>query len=356
MAEASNKEIEARLRAGVAAARAGEIAKARAILSKVVLEKPRSIHAWWYLAQVVEDTNQRIYCYKKVLNLDPSHAGARAKLGLQPWDRKRNAPIPPGSPSPKTSQRRILIFLALLTVLVLLGGGGYIYLDTTGMLNQILAQPIALPSPTSTPIQATPTTAAVSLSTIPTWTPTTSPTPRPTRPSATPTMAFTPTFQPPTPATLPNVDAALVFDIVSGTGPIVIDPGSYYVISFESDEEFNLETIGALMFHAIPTEPPTSPTLEVYILDILDDGWQAFGVNWGDNPIMNPGQLVSQDGTIVAALRNWGDAPMILDNAGFTFAAADANGAEVYYGLTRQEIRQPSEATPEETQAPDDLD
>jgi hypothetical protein len=242
MTERSNQGIEARLRAGIEAARAGEIAKARAILSKVVLEKPRSIHAWWYLGQVVEDTNQRIYCYKKVLNLDPTHAGARAKLGLQPWDKRRNAPAPPGSSSSST-QRRVLVVLAILTVLVLAGGGGYIYLDTTGMLNQLLAPATVVPSVTATPVEATPTSAAASLSTIPTWTATTSPTPRPTRLAATPTPEFTPTLQPPTPATLPNAGAAQVYDLVSGTGSIVIDPGSYFVMRFETDQDFNLESV-----------------------------------------------------------------------------------------------------------------
>ncbi|MGD8552401.1 MAG: hypothetical protein PVI81_02455 [Anaerolineales bacterium] len=342
MKEASNQNIEAQLRAGIEAARAGEIAKARAILSKVVLEKPRSIHAWWYLGQVVEDTNQRIYCFKKVLNLDPSHAGARAKLGLQPWDKRRNAPAEPGSSS-SSSQRRVLIILAILTLLVLIGGGGYIYLDTTGMLNQLLTPATAVPTATTAPLDATPTSAAVSLSTIPTWTSTTSPTPRPTRPTATPTPQFTPTYEPPTPETLPDSGAAQVYDLVSGTGLIVIDPGSFFVMRFEADEPFDLEMIGALLFHANPTDSQVSPTLEVYILDILEGGWQAFGVNWGDNPIMNPGQFVNQDGTIIAALRNWGDAPMLLNNVGFTFAGVDTDGAEVYYGLTRQEIRQPTE-------------
>lgn len=344
MVDDRNREIEARLRAGVEAARAGDIAKARAILSKVVLEMPRSVHAWWYLGQVVEDTNQRIYCYKKVLNLDPSHAGARAKLGLQPWDKRRNAPAEPGSSSSNT-QRRVLVVLVVLTLIVLVGGGGYIYLDTTGMLGQLLAPATSVPSPTPQPVEASPTRAAVSLSTIPTWTPTTSPTPRPTKPAATPTSAFTPTFQPPTPETLPNVDLAQVYDIVSGTGPIVIDPGTYFVMRFEAEQEFNLETIGALMFHAIPTDGQVTPTLELYILDILEGDWPAYGIHWGDNPIVDPGQLVDQDGSIVAALRNWGDEPMVLNNAGFTFAAIATDGSEVYYGLTRQEIYPPEEPT-----------
>jgi len=353
MVEGSSKDIEARLRAGIEAARAGDIAKARAILSKVVLEKPRSVQAWWYLGQVVEDTNQRIYCYKQVLNLDPSHAGARAKLGLQPWDKRRNAPAPPGS-SRSGSQRRVLIFLSLLTLLVVVGGGAYIYLDTSGMLNRLLAPPTEVPSPTPAPVQASPTSAAASLSTIPTWTPTASPTAKPTEPPATPTSAFTPTFQPPTPENLPEVINAQVYDLAFGTEAIVIEPGQYFVMRFEAEPDFNLETIGGLIFHAIPADSEAEPTLELYMQEILEGGWQAFGVNWTDNPIVDPGQFVSQDGTIVAALRNWGTETLTLNNAGFTLAARDASGAEVYYGLTRQEIRQPDEATP--TATPIDLD
>jgi uncharacterized membrane protein len=349
MTEASNKDIDALLRAGVEAARAGDIAKARAILSKVVLEKPRSVHAWWYLGQVVEDTNQRIYCYKKVLNLDPSHPGARAKLGLQPWDKSRNAPAAPGQSSTQ-SQRRILILLLVLTVLIVGGGAGYIYLDTTGMLAQLLTPATAVPTPTVTQIVASPTSAAASLSTIPTWTPTISPTPKPTQPPATATPIITATAQPPTPENLPDPDDALVFDLSIGTEGIVIEPGSYFVMRFEAEPDFNLETIGALLFHAIASDSEITPTLELYMLDILEDGWEVSGVKWGDNPVTNPGQHVSQDGTIVAALRNWGSEPMRLNNAGFSLNALDASGAEVYYGLTRQEIVQPIEVTPTETQ------
>jgi hypothetical protein len=125
----------------------------------------------------------------------------------------------------------------------------------------------------------------------------------------------------------------------------VIDPGTYFVMRFEAEEEFNLETIGALLFHALPTDGQVTPTLELYILDILEGDWPAYGVHWGDNPIVDPGQLVDQDGSIVAALRNWGDEPMVLNNAGFTFAAIATDGSEVYYGLTRQEIHPPEEPT-----------
>lgn len=348
MAEKRPENIDEHLRAGVEAARSGDIEKARAILSKVVLEKPRSVQAWWWLGQVIDDTNKRIYCYKKVLNLDPSHPGARAKLGLQPWDKERNAPGT-SRRSSSSAQRRVLIILAILTVLVLALGGGYIYLDTTGQLTQLLAPATTAPSPTAAPVQASPTSAAVSLSTIPTWTPTASATPKPTRPPATPTSAFTPTFQPPTPDALPDEQTAQNFDLAFGTELIVIQPGSYFVMRFDAEPDFNLETIGALVFHAVAADPTASPTLELYLLDVLEGGWKASIVNWGDNAILNPGQYVSQGGTIIGALRNWGEEPMTLNNAGFTFAAIDADGAEIYYGLTRQEIRQPSEATPTAT-------
>jgi hypothetical protein len=134
----------------------------------------------------------------------------------------------------------------------------------------------------------------------------------------------------------------------------VIPAGEFFVMRFDAEPNFDLETIGSLVFHALAPDPTVTPTLEIYMLDILEGGWSASGVNWGNNPIINPGQYVSQDGTITAALRNWGSEPMTLQNAGFTLAAVNADGAEVYYGLTRQEIRQPSQETP--TATPIDLD
>lgn len=348
MSEHRPQDVEARFRAGLEAARSGDIVKARAILSKVVLEKPRSVEAWWWLGQVVEDTNQRIYCYKKVLNLDPSHPGARKKLGLQPLKRGRLGGANDGR-SATGSQRRFLILLGVLTLLVIIVGGGYIYLDFTGQLGQILNPPTSLPSPT--PVQATspPTLTAVSLASIPTWTATVSATPQPTQspPTATEEPRFTSTPQPPTPASLPSVASAQLFDLVTGSGPLTLAPDSFFVMRFEPGESLNLQTVGALVFHAIATNPEIEPTLEIFMWDFVDGVWEPYGVRWGDNPIVNPGAYVDEDATIIAALRNWGPDPIELDNTGFTIGGLNSEGMQLYYGLTRQETLQPTgEATP----------
>ena len=126
------------LKEGIQAVRAGDRVRGRALLSKVVLENPDSEAAWWYLGLSVDDNQQRLYCFKKVLALNPNHDGARARLGLAPTGRaaKKGARGRAG----RGRQTLVLVLLGLFTVLVVIGGGGYVLLDSMGYLEGSLGE------------------------------------------------------------------------------------------------------------------------------------------------------------------------------------------------------------------------
>jgi hypothetical protein len=366
---------------GIAAAKGGDKERARALLSKVVLEMPESEEAWWWLAQSVDDPKQREFCAQKILEINPHHRGAkelllgspkssqqptsRAEIAPEPRAAQTNAPIrrrPQSPPKKKTEPPRsartsrqtiILVLLAFAVFLVFIGGAGYVFLDTTGTLGQLLNFTSPEVSPT-TPVQsltATATTEGISLSSIPTWTPTPSPSPPPATPTPTtthtPQPIGSPTPIPPTPSELPLISAAQPAFLNEGTGFLILFPDSFSVFRFEPRESLDIQSVATLTFHLLSSDPTQPLTVELYLWNLTNNSWEPFGVHWGDNPILTPELYVDKDGVIIAALRNWGVDPIAVDNTSFTFAARLANGLDVYYGLDRASSRLPQ--TPEPT-------
>jgi tetratricopeptide (TPR) repeat protein len=68
------------LQEGVAAARAGQTARARALLLRVVEADQSSVQAWYWLSRVTESLEEREICLENVLALDPAHTAVQAEL------------------------------------------------------------------------------------------------------------------------------------------------------------------------------------------------------------------------------------------------------------------------------------
>jgi len=356
--------VEEMLREGIEAAQAGMTLRARTLLSKVVLELPRSEEAWWWLGQSVQDPKQREYCFRKVVEINPSHEAARTELGMSPAPTTLELRTAAQASKPKRkrgpgrgAQRFILVILILGVILIAIGGGGYVALDSLGYLDQALRGdfsflssliPAAAAKPTPTTAPPTATFENVSLASIPTWTPTPTLTPKPHTPTPTATSPApppgTPTEIPPTPAEFPAVDGAQAVDITIGTGFLTLFPGDFIAFRFETEAVLDMEVVASLLFHVQGIyERPL--TLEVYMWSPSDGAWSVFGAAPGDNPISPAAPFVDRQGTIIAALRNWGTEPLDIANASFTFAGRAADGSSVYFGLTRQEILPPGVPT-----------
>jgi hypothetical protein len=349
---------------GIAAAKGGDKERARALLSKVVLEMPESEEAWWWLAKSVDDPRQREFCAQKVLEINPHHRGAKelllksgkssqqstpqAEIAPEPRAAQTSAPIrrrPQSPPKKKTARPRsartsrqtaILVLLAIAVLFVFIGGAGYVFLDTSGYLGQLLN---------------TATTEGVSLSSIPTWTPTPSPMPPPATPTPTTTHTAqpigSPTPIPPTPSELPSISAAQPAILNDGTGFLTLFPDSFSVFRFEPIDTLDIQSVATLTFHFHSSEPTQPLTVELYLWNLTNNTWEPIGVYWGDNPILTPEPYVDKDGVIIAAYRNWGVDPIDVDNTSFTFAARLTNGLDIYYGLDRVSSLLPK--TPEPT-------
>lgn len=69
------------LREGITAVKAGQRAKARALLQRVLRERPNDVSTWLWLSGAVETDDERRECLEKVLEIDPDNP--HAKKGLQ---------------------------------------------------------------------------------------------------------------------------------------------------------------------------------------------------------------------------------------------------------------------------------
>ncbi len=87
------QEADRLVRAGIAAARAGQREHARTLLIRVLEEDPRHIPAWLWLSSVVDRPDAQRDCLERVLALDPGNQAARTGLALLE-DRLKEQPAP----------------------------------------------------------------------------------------------------------------------------------------------------------------------------------------------------------------------------------------------------------------------
>lgn len=74
-----------KLQEAVALYKKGDKAQAMKLLAEIVRQEPNNSVAWYGLALCVDESDKKIYCLKKVLNLDPTHKKAQQLLEkLQP--------------------------------------------------------------------------------------------------------------------------------------------------------------------------------------------------------------------------------------------------------------------------------
>ena len=64
----------------IAAARRGDRARARELIYVILDDDPRNLTAWSWACEIASNCEERVYCLKKILEIDPSHKVARRYL------------------------------------------------------------------------------------------------------------------------------------------------------------------------------------------------------------------------------------------------------------------------------------
>ncbi|WP_129626406.1 hypothetical protein [Candidatus Oscillochloris fontis] len=195
--QTTKPQLEALLRSGVAAARAGRRGAARDLFLAMSRVYPTDVRVWLGLAKVAADDDEQRRALEQVLALDPQHLQARQRLAqLAPPPEAVPPPLtptptptaPPAAPEqpvgPHTPHFPLLNRLALVVIVLLLLG----IIALFGIHQWGVAQPVATqPTQPTAILQVDP-----------------SPSPLPTLiPTAAPPIPSTPPTRPPLPPTLP---------------------------------------------------------------------------------------------------------------------------------------------------------
>src|SRR5947209_4680450 len=93
----ANEQAKQVLQQGIAAARAGQQTQARQLLQEAVKRDPKSKAAWLWLSSVAKDNQERIFCLKQLLALDPNDDNAIK--GLKQLGVQVTAGAPPAPPT-----------------------------------------------------------------------------------------------------------------------------------------------------------------------------------------------------------------------------------------------------------------
>jgi len=73
-------EIEDILKEGIAAVRAGQNAKGRALLREVIRHRPNDANVWLWMSGAVETHDERLMCLRRALEVDPNNTHARKAI------------------------------------------------------------------------------------------------------------------------------------------------------------------------------------------------------------------------------------------------------------------------------------
>lgn len=81
------------LEQAIAYIRAGEIEKARSLLITVLKQNPGDENAWLWMSRCVTETEQKRYCFEKVLKINPQNQ--YASRGLRHLTQPVSPPVQP---------------------------------------------------------------------------------------------------------------------------------------------------------------------------------------------------------------------------------------------------------------------
>lgn len=224
---------DALLKQGIQAAKAHNHARARELLEQVVERDQHNEIAWFWLAAVVEDIEEKRICLNNVLVINP--ANQRAQTLLDKLNQSTLRAVEADSQRDdstdtdvRASSKRPILFaglgasavVILLVVMIALLSRG----DDDSGSDDPAAPSAAVPTePLSAQTASLPTATAVSLMTpsppIATWTP---------APTATPSPAVPPTLFPSPPNTLPGT-------IVIEAGDVPGDPRNHPIVLSRAD-------------------------------------------------------------------------------------------------------------------------
>jgi len=91
------------LKAGISAARSGNMAEAASLFAQIVKQHPTSEQGWFFLGMSCSTTEQRKYCLNRVLSLNPNNMEAIKQLAALSKSDPQPSIVSPSAPKPSAS-------------------------------------------------------------------------------------------------------------------------------------------------------------------------------------------------------------------------------------------------------------
>ncbi|MGC1375789.1 MAG: hypothetical protein WA821_06190, partial [Anaerolineales bacterium] len=114
-----------KLQEAVSLYNSGNKTQAAKLLGELVRQEPNNSLAWYGLALCLDETSKKIYCLKKVLELDPSNQ--KAQQLIVKLDAIKNSPDNRQPSRKKSGKRGIYAIIALLSLLFIGAIGIFIF-------------------------------------------------------------------------------------------------------------------------------------------------------------------------------------------------------------------------------------
>ena len=111
----ANDQAKQLLQQGIALARAGQPAQARPLFQEAIKRDPRNEAAWLWLSSVAKDDQERTFCLKQLLAINPNNENALKGLKQLGIGVEAGSPPPaPASGIPQVDEQKLAASIAQL--------------------------------------------------------------------------------------------------------------------------------------------------------------------------------------------------------------------------------------------------
>lgn len=130
----------------------------------------------------------------------------------------------------------------------------------------------------------------------------------------------------------PGIEKAIIVDTKQGTGKLTLLANDYPLFRFQPPQTIKVKTAKNIVIHLLTAVPIGAPSVQIYLYNAYDGGWNMIEPTWGDNPVEFPERYVYPEGDIFIAVRNWGNQTVSIDNLGITIVVEMESGEIITIG------------------------
>lgn len=127
---------------------------------------------------------------------------------------------------------------------------------------------------------------------------------------------------------------AIVFDPKTGTGKIVLKSNDYPLFRLQPSEIYEVKNVKSIIINVSSFTEIAPPTLQISMHVASDEGGWKFldTVEWGDNVVRTPEDLIYPTGDMFFAIQNYGINNVIIDNLTVTVIFESEDGKIIKIG------------------------